>query len=122
MALTLDNMDEVGLIEIYETVLNRGKSFSIDGAPPVDYGPANDALLLAAGYLADLYQIVGDDAFADAANPMVLFDTQSISLVADSSVSQGFSEFFRETADLPLRLRGTGCLASGRGDHSPPGT
>ena len=106
VALTLDNMNEVGLIEIYETVLNRGKSFSIDGAPPVDYGPANDALLLAAGYLADLYQIVGDEAFADAANPMVLFDTQSIPLVADSSVSQGFSEFFRETATSRFAFEG----------------
>jgi len=106
VALTLDNMADVGLIELYETVLNRGKSFSIDGAPPVDYGPANDALLLAAGYLADLYQIVGDDAFADAANPMVLFDTQSIPLVADSSVSQGFSEFFRETATSRFAFEG----------------
>ena len=32
VALTLENMNEVGLIEIYETVLNRGKSFSIEEA------------------------------------------------------------------------------------------
>jgi len=104
IALTLDNMNDVGLIEIYETVLNRGKSFSIDAGE--DHPGANDALLLATGYLADLYQIVGDEAFADAANPMVLFDTQSIPLVADSSVSQGFSEFFRETATSRFAFEG----------------
>ena len=77
VALNLQNIDEFGLIEIYETILRRGKSLSIEGAPPVNYGPANDALLLAAGYLNDLYSILGNEATADAANPTIAFSTNS---------------------------------------------
>lgn len=67
--------NEFGLIEIYETVLRRGTSLSIDGAPPVDYPPANDALLLAAGRLADLYMLYGNEAYADASDPTIAFGT-----------------------------------------------
>jgi hypothetical protein len=77
VALNLENIDEFGLIEIYETILRRGKSLSIEGAPAINYGPANDALLLAAGYLADLYSILGNEAAADAANPTIAFSTNS---------------------------------------------
>src|SRR5205809_824256 len=56
-------------------VLRHGRSLSIDGAPAVDYGPANDALLLAAGRLADLYMLLGNEAYADAADPTIAFGT-----------------------------------------------
>ncbi len=74
VALTLDAINDFGLIAIYETVLNRGKEISIDSG--YNYGPANDALLLAAGYLHDLYTILGNEAFADAANPTISIDDQ----------------------------------------------
>ena len=74
IALTLDAVNDAGLIEIYETVLNRGKGISIGSG--YDYAPANDALLLAAGYLSDLYTILGDEAYADAANPTISLDDQ----------------------------------------------
>ena len=32
---------------------------------------ANEALLLAAGYLNDLYMLLGDEALADASNPTI---------------------------------------------------
>ncbi len=72
VALSLENIDNFGLIEIYETVLNRAKTMSIDSG--YDYGAANDALLLAAGYLNDLYTILGNEAYADAANPTISVD------------------------------------------------
>jgi len=72
-----DNLNNLGLIEAYETVLNRGKDFSIDSAPPVDYGPANNALLNAATRIADFYTLLGNDAYADAQDPTIGFDTQS---------------------------------------------
>ncbi len=75
VALNLENIDDFGLIEIYETILRRGKTLSIDGAPPLNVPAANDALLLAAGYLNDLYMLVGNEAYADAANPTIAFDT-----------------------------------------------
>src|SRR6185503_3576179 len=50
-------------------------ALSIEGTPPVDYPPANDALLLAAGRLADLYMLLGNEAYADAADPTIAFGT-----------------------------------------------
>lgn len=75
VALNLGAVNNAGLIEVYETVLRRGMGLSIDGAPPVDYPPANDALLLAAGRLADLYMLLGNEAYADAADPTIAFGT-----------------------------------------------
>jgi len=75
IALNLDAVNQAGLIEVYETVLKRGLGLSIEGAPPIDYPPANDALLLAAGRLADLYMLLGNEAYADAADPTIAFGT-----------------------------------------------
>jgi hypothetical protein len=75
IALTLDNLSDASLIAIYETVLNRGKDISINSGYDAD--GVNTALLLAAGYLNDLYTILGDEAFADAANPTISLDDQN---------------------------------------------
>lgn len=69
VALNLDTINNFGLIEIYETVLRRGESLSINSG--INYGPANDALLLAQGYLNDLYMFLGNEAWANAANPTI---------------------------------------------------
>ena len=74
VALNLENINNYGLIEIYETVLRRGKGLSIES--DINFGPANDALLLAAGYLNDLYMLVGNEAYADAANPTIGIGTK----------------------------------------------
>ena len=71
--LNLDVVDDYGLIEIYETVLNRAQDMSIRAG--VNYGPANDALLLAAGRINQLYMLLGNEAFADAADPTVALGT-----------------------------------------------
>jgi len=76
IALNLDTINNYGLIEIYETVLRRGRKLSIDDV--YNYGPANDALLLAAGYLNDLYMMFGNEAWADAANPTIGIGTDNI--------------------------------------------
>ncbi len=75
IALNLDNVNDAGLIEIYETLLNRGKAFTIGSG--TDLNSSNQALLLAAGYLSDLYTILGNEAYADAANPTISIDDQT---------------------------------------------
>jgi hypothetical protein len=75
VALNQEAANQVGLIEVYETVLRRGRALSIEGLPPVSYGPANDALLLAAGRLADFHLLLGNEAYADAADPTIAFGT-----------------------------------------------
>ncbi|MFT6242983.1 MAG: hypothetical protein ACJAQT_005096, partial [Akkermansiaceae bacterium] len=106
IALNLDAVQDTGLIEIYETVLKRGINLSINGTPSVDYGPANDALLLAAGYLNDLYVALGNEAFADAANPMVHFDSQALGTLGDAVSTQGFEETFRSTSTSRFSFQG----------------
>ncbi len=72
IALTLSNIESVGLIAIYETVLNRARSMSIDAN--TNDPDTNNALMLAAGYLSDLYTLLGHEAMSDAANPTISTD------------------------------------------------
>ncbi|MDY7095569.1 MAG: hypothetical protein SX243_21545 [Acidobacteriota bacterium] len=74
---TADNLNSIGLIEAYETVLRRGLSLSVGGTPPVDYPPANTALLLVASRINDFYNLLGNEAYADAQDPMIGFGTDS---------------------------------------------
>ena len=98
IALTLDNVDNVGLIETYETVLNRAKSMSIDAN--TNDPDTNNALLLAAGYLNDLYMIVGNEAYADAANPTISLDDGSVNTSRFSFEGQVASSLDEELALL----------------------
>ena len=70
-----ENLNAVGLISAYHTVLERGKDFSIDNGD--NYGPVNNALLNAATRLAGFYTLLGNEAYADAVDPTIGFDTQA---------------------------------------------
>ena len=71
-----DHLNKIGLIEAYETVFRRGVNLSIEGTPPVgDYEPANNALLLVSSRIADLYTLLGNEAFGDATDPTIAFGT-----------------------------------------------
>ncbi len=112
VALSLDNLNDAGLIEIYETVLNRAKDLTIDAG--YDYGPANDALLLAAGYLSDLYTILGNEAYADAANP-------TISLDDSTTVTEVNTARFSFEGQVASVLEEELALLRGRDDFLAPG-
>ena len=112
VALTLDNVDDVGLIEIYETVLNRAKSFSIDAN--TNDPDTNNALILAAGYLSDLYTILGNEAYADAANPTISIDDQASAAEVNTS---RFSFEAQVASSLDEEL----ALLRGRDDFVSPG-
>ncbi|MCP5517159.1 MAG: hypothetical protein H7A45_07885 [Verrucomicrobiales bacterium] len=66
VALNADKnaMEHVGLIELYETVLQRAKDLTKDSATEA----TNQALLLAATRLAHLYELLANEAYADAQN------------------------------------------------------
>ena len=113
VALNLDSINKSGLIEIYETVLKRGRMLSIDGG--VNYGPANDALLLAAGYLNDLYMILGNEAAADAANPTIGIGTK------DKTYGEIATALFAFKGQLPSLLDEELALMRGRDDFLLPG-
>ena len=113
VALNMDNIDDFGLIEIYETVLNRGKMLSIDYG--INYGPANDALLLAAGYINDLYMILGNEAAADAANPTIGIGT------SDGELGSVATALFAFKGQVPSLLEEELGLLRGRDDFLQPG-
>jgi hypothetical protein len=83
VALTLSSINDFGLIEIYETVLNRVKAQSIDAG--VTTSSVNNTLLLAAGYLSDLYMLVGNEAADDATNPTLEIDGKNGGLSVTSA-------------------------------------
>ena len=112
IALNLNNINDVGLIEIYETVLNRGKNFTIGSG--IDFNSANSALILAAGYLNDLYTILGNEAYADAANPTISIDDSSSSTEVNTS---RFSFEGQVASSLDEEL----ALLKGRDDSVNPG-
>ena len=113
VALNLDTINNYGLIEIYETVLRRGRSLSIESG--FNYGPANDALLLAAGYLNDLYMMLGNEAWADAANPTIGIGT------ADNALGDIATAQFAFRGQLPSLLAEELALLRGRDDVFLPG-
>jgi len=113
VALNLESINNYGLIEIYETVLRRGRMLSVDGG--INYGPANDALLLAAGYLNDLYMMIGNEAWADAANPTIGFGT------ANNTYGDIATALFAFKGQVPSLLEEELALLRGRDDFLQPG-
>ena len=113
VALNQDTMDTFGLIEIYETVLHRGEALSVNAG--INYGPANDALLLAAGYLNDLYTYVGNDAWADALNPTIGIGT------ADKTYGNIATALFSFQGQVPYLIDEDLALLRGRDDWLAPG-
>ena len=114
VALSLEAINNYGLIEIYETVLRRGRSLSIDSG--INFGPANDALLLAAGYLNDLYMMVGNEAYADAANPTIGIGT------ANNTYGDIATALFAFKGQVPTLLAEELALLRGRDEFLQPGT
>ncbi len=113
VALNLDTINNYGLIEIYETVFRRGRSLSIESG--YNYGPANDALLLAAGYLSDLYMFIGNEAWADASNPTIGIGT------ADREYGDIATALFSFKGQVPSVLEEELALLRGRDDFLLPG-
>jgi hypothetical protein len=113
IALNMENINDAGLIEIYETVLNRGKGFTINSA--IDTDSANNALILAAGYLNDLYTILGNEAYADAANPTISVDDKD-------SVTEVNTSRFAFEGQVASSLEEELALLRGRDDFNAQGT
>ena len=63
-----ENLNKVGLIEAYQTILDRGRSLSIDSH--VNDQGANAALLNITSRIAQLYMMLGNDAYIDALDPI----------------------------------------------------
>jgi len=70
-----DVINSLGLIEAYRTVLERGKELSLDAG--FNDVSVNTQLLNVSTRIADLYMLLGNEAYADAQDPTIGFDTGS---------------------------------------------
>lgn len=103
-----------GLLEVYETIFQRGADLSIDGTPAVDYPDANNALLLAANRIADMYLLLGNEAYADASDPTLSVGTQY-------ATSVGTIHAFMNIVGGSSLLEEELSLLRGRDDSMAPG-
>jgi hypothetical protein len=111
VSLNIDNIEDFGLIEIYETLLNRAKKLSIDAG--YDDPGINDTLLLSAGYLADLYMVLGNEASDDADNPTIAID-------ADADVGEIDTSRFSFEGQVASLIDEELTLLAGRDDFLSP--
>jgi len=106
------NINSIGLISAYQTVLNRARRLSVDATPGINYPPANNALLLAASRISDFYMLLGNEAYADAADPTIGFRTDS------SGYGTLAPSIFTFQNQLDSLLEEELVLLRGRDDHS----
>ena len=71
-----DALASAGLIEKYGSIFRRGIELSLTGLHPIPYDPGAygnlyQALILGASKYSDLYMLLGNEAFADAADPTI---------------------------------------------------
>ena len=76
VSLNQDNLTQIGLIQLYQTLLNKAESMSIRLG--INNTAANQQLMLAATRLNDLYMLLGNEAFADAMDPTIGFGSDFV--------------------------------------------
>lgn len=100
-----NNLNAVGLIELYQTVLNVAAELSIDANNPITEEIAiNKQLLLAASRIADLYLLLGNEAYSDAMDPTVGIQTHDGSTGYLAPTLFAFSEQLPSLLDEELAL------------------
>jgi hypothetical protein len=92
---TKDVIENYGMIELYQTVLERAKDLSIDLAPGTS--GINTALLNAANRISQFYTLIGNEAYSDAVDPTIGFSTQSSQY---GTLAPTIHAFQNQTADL----------------------
>ncbi len=123
IALNQDNLTEVGLIQLYETILSKAESMSL--AVGIDDADANKQLQLAVARLADLYDVLGDEAWTDALNPTIGFganfdNTQMTGFELDYGALS--STLFCFDNQVPTLLDEELALLRGRNGENAPST
>ncbi|MCL1919542.1 MAG: hypothetical protein FWG50_00465 [Kiritimatiellaeota bacterium] len=83
-------IENVGLIELYQTVLNRASDLSINLSTPVSTPAIANALQLASTRLSDFYMLLGNEAYVDANDPTIGFGSSSVEYGAFAPVVHAF--------------------------------
>lgn len=103
-----ENLDALGLIQFYQTLLNRARRLTIDAVPPISTQTTDQTVLLAASRLNDLHMLLGNDAYADALDPTIGFSTTDGEYGAAATSIFAFQNQVASLLDEELALlRGT---------------
>ena len=92
-----DVIENVGLIELYQTVLNRAMDLSINLEQPASTSGITTALLLAATRISNFYILLGNEAYIDALDPTIGFGTNSVEY---GSLAPTIFTFMNQVPDL----------------------
>ncbi|MDY0282506.1 MAG: hypothetical protein RBR35_18335, partial [Salinivirgaceae bacterium] len=103
-------IENVGLIELYETVLKRASDLSINLSSPVSTPAIANALQLASTRLSDFYTLLGNEAYSDAKNPTIGFGSDSVEYGALAPVVFSFQNQLSSLLEEEL------CLLRGADD------
>lgn len=119
IALNMKYIDDFGLIQIYETVLERAKSLSLDAG--LDDPSINQSILDVVSRLNDLYMLLGNEAYADAADPTIIFgmDNNYYGYENYATEASGMFAFMNQQPNL---LEEELALLRGRTDTLEPST
>ncbi|MEP7705717.1 hypothetical protein [Paraglaciecola sp. 25GB23A] len=110
-----DVINGVGIIEAYQTVLDRGQDLSIRAG--FNDIAANTQLLNAASRIADLYMLLGNEAYADAQDPTIGFDTKSAIGTLASSIFTFQNQLVSPLEEELVLLRGRDDSRAGVAGH-----
>ena len=119
VALNNDNLTSVGLIQLYETILNKAESMSIGLPNGQTTAAVTKQLQLAVERLGDLYKVLGDEAYSDAKNPTVALGEMQEMLEEVEFTSEATSLFCFDNQVSSL-LDEELCLLRGRTGVSAP--
>lgn len=116
VALNATAEDSEGLIQIYQTVLDRALSLTLDAG--LNDANSNDSLLFAATRLCNLYMILGNEAYADAQDPTISLDPNTGDWYDDYTSYD--SSLFCFQNQMPNLLEEELALLRGRDDSRAP--
>ena len=71
-------IQNTGLIQLYQTILNRGESLSINLSTPITGPSIANALELVSTRLSEFYLLLGNEAYADSMNPAIGYGSGSV--------------------------------------------
>jgi len=106
-----DIIENIGLIELYQTVMNRAMDLSINLSQPVCTSGITSALLLVTTRLSDFYNLLGNEAYMDSLDPTIGYGTSSNEY---GSLAPTIFTFMNQLPDL---LHEELCLLRGREEH-----
>jgi len=99
-----DVIENVGLIALYGTVLDRSASLSIDLSNPVSTPAIANALQLASTRLSDFYMLLGNEAYTDARDPTIGIGSDSVEYGALAPVVHAFQNQMSSLLEEELAL------------------